>query len=669
MYDKPTYQELEQKIKKLEAEITSRKQAEEALNASEEKFRSLAEKSPNMIFINKKGRIVYVNEKCEELTGYSKKEFYSPEFNFLTLIATEFLDLLRANFNKHMRGEEIEPYEYAVIAKDGKRIEVIISTKLIDYEGEKAILGIVTDVTENKLNEKALKASEKKYRDVVENANSIILRWNPAGNIIYMNPYGLKFFGYREEELIGRNVVSTIVPETETYTKRDLVLLMRDIQRDPDKYKNNENENVRKNGERVRISWTNRAILDEKGKIKELLSIGNDITEKKQLEARLQRAKKMEAIGALAGRVAHDLNSVLAGIVTYPDLLLMQLPENSPLMNPLLTIKESGKKAASIVQDLLTLARRGVTVSETVNLNGVIEQYFSSPEFEKLRSFHPHVEIKTNLEDNLLNILGSPIHLSATFMNLVSNAAESMVEGGILSISTRNQYIDKLIHGDDSVEEGDYVILMVSDTGIGMSPEDMEKIFEPFYTKKKMGKSGTGLGMAVVWSTVKDHRGYIDIQSSIGKGSTFTLYFPVTRQKPMKNQIKLTAKDYKGKGESILVVDDVKEQREIAYKILTELGYSVTAVSSGEDAIKYLYKKSVDLVVLDMIMDPGIDGLDTYKQILTINPCQKVIIVSGFSETERVKEAQRLGVSQYIKKPYTIKEVGKATRDELSKVS
>jgi len=557
------------------------------------------------------------------------------------------------------------------IHKDHKGNDLIVEIRsfpLFGLTGEvEYIVEVVHDITEHRQTVKALHASEKKYRDVVESANSIILKWDPAGNVIFMNPYGLEFFGYSQEELVGKNVVGTIVPNIETYTQRDLTLLMKDIQKDPDKYKNNENENMRKDGDRVCISWTNKAIVDEKGNIEEILSIGNDITEKKQLEARLQRAQKMEAIGALAGGVAHDLNSVLAGIVSYPDLLLMQLPEDSPFRNPLLIIKQSGEKAAAIVQDLLTLARRGVAISEVVNLNTTVNQYLSSPEFVKLRSFHPSVEINAHFEDELLNILGSPVHLAATVMNLVSNAAESMAEGGIISISTRNQFIDKPIHGYDNVEEGDYVILKVSDAGTGMSPEDMERIFEPFYTKKKMGRSGTGLGMAVVWSTVKDHKGYIDIQSSIGKGTTFTLYFPATREKSIKDQIKLTVEDYKGKGESILVVDDVKEQRDIAFMILTELGYSVTTVSSGEDAIAYLYKNSADLVVLDMIMDPGLDGLDTYKQILNLNPCQKVIIATGFSETERVKGAQSLGAGKYIRKPYTVEALGWAIRYELGK--
>ncbi|GAI78062.1 unnamed protein product, partial [marine sediment metagenome] len=315
----------------------------------------------------------------------------------------------------------------------------------------------------------------------------------------------------------------------------------------------------------------------------------------------------------------------------------------SPLRKPILTIQKSGERATAIVQDLLTLARRGVLVTEVVNFNQIISEYLKSPEYEKMRSYHTEVQIETDLKTDLLNISGSPVHLSKTIMTLVSNAAEAMPDGGGIFISTENRYIDRPVRGYDDVKEGDYVTLTVSDTGEGISSEDIERIFEPFYTKKKMGRSGTGLGLSVVWSTVKDHNGYIDVQSTEGKGATFTLYFPVTRKEVATDKSLVSIQDYMGKGESVLVIDDVEEQREIASRILNRFGYFVTSVSSGEEAVDYLKDNSADLLLLDMIMDPGIDGYDTYKRIIEFHPGQKAIIVSGFSETDRVNEAQRLG--------------------------
>ncbi len=252
-------------------------------------------------------------------------------------------------------------------------------------------------------------------------------------------------------------------------------------------------------------------------------------------------------------------------------------------------------------------------------------------------------------------------------MNLVSNAAEALSERGKIIITTQNRYIDRPVRGYDDVQEGDYVVLTVSDNGTGISPEDIERIFEPFYTKKVMGRSGTGLGMAVVWGTVKDHGGYIDVESIEGEGTTFTLYFPVTRQEAEKDMSSLSIKDYLGNKESILVIDDMEEQRYVAKGMLEKLSYSVTTADSGEDAIDYLKTNSADLLVLDMIMDPGIDGLETYKRILKLHPGQKSIITSGFSETDRVKEAQNLGAGVYVKKPYMLEKIGMAVKKELEK--
>jgi signal transduction histidine kinase len=389
--------------------------------------------------------------------------------------------------------------------------------------------------------------------------------------------------------------------------------------------------------------------------------------ERRYLEAQLAKSQKMEAIGTLAGGVAHDLNNILSGLVSYPELLLMDLSEDSPLRQPIITIKQSGQRAAAIVQDLLTLARRGVCVREVMNLNMLIEEYLKSPENQQIFEHQPGVIVKTSLQPDLLNIMGSPVHLSKTIMNMISNAAEAMPNGGMIIISTENRYIDKSIKGYDAVDEGDYATLTVTDTGIGISPEEIERIFEPFYTKKTMGRSGTGLGMAVVWGTVKDHNGYIDVQSELGEGSTVTLYFPITRKNlPLEIQ-SISAEEYKGNGESILIVDDIKEQREIASGMLTKLGYNVMSLPSGEEALVYMQENAADLLVLDMIMNPGMDGLETYQQILRFHPEQKAVIASGFSESDKVKKAQRIGAGTYVRKPYSFEKIGLAVKGELSK--
>jgi signal transduction histidine kinase/ActR/RegA family two-component response regulator len=389
--------------------------------------------------------------------------------------------------------------------------------------------------------------------------------------------------------------------------------------------------------------------------------------ERRYLEMQLRKSQKMEAIGTLAGGVAHDLNNILSGLVSYPELLLLDLPKDSPLRGPIQTIKKSGEKAGAVVQDLLTLARRGVSVTEVVNLNRLIDQYLESPEHQKILEYHPKVKVESHLETNLMNIIGSPFHLSKTIMNLVANAAEAMPGGGNIIVRTSNQYVDQSKKVFDTIEEGDYVTLTVADAGVGISANDIERIFEPFYTKKAMGRSGTGLGMAVVWGTVKDHSGYIDVKSKVDEGSTFTLYFPLTRKELSTETPDLPIENFRGRGESILIVDDIKEQREIATRMLVKLGYTVNSVSSGEESVKYLKENSANLLVLDMIMAPGIDGLDTYRKILEFKPGQKAILASGYSKSGRVREAMKLGAGAYVKKPYSIEKIGLAIKAELDR--
>ncbi|WP_372681777.1 response regulator [Desulfosarcina sp.] len=387
----------------------------------------------------------------------------------------------------------------------------------------------------------------------------------------------------------------------------------------------------------------------------------------RQLQNELVQAQKMEALGTLAGGVAHDLNNVLSAIISYPELLLCKLDSDSPLRKPILTIQQAGQRAAEIVNDLLTLARRGVSVKKVIDINKIVLDYLNSPEHEKLVSHHPHISIETNLSPDLLNVTGSPIHIRKTIMNLVSNAAEAQPDGGRISISTYNHTFSPPEMGVETVREGEFVAFEISDKGCGISKSDLNRIYEPFFTKKVMGRSGTGLGMAVVWGTVQDHHGYIDVTSQPDEGTTFCITLPATREIAQKAQASVPADEYRGDGQVILVVDDVEEQREIATDILEMLNYKPISVESGEKAIAFLKTGSADLVLLDMIMDPGLDGLETFTKIIGFKPNQKTIIASGYAKTVRVDKVIRLGASQFIKKPYTMETVGLAIKNELQK--
>lgn len=388
--------------------------------------------------------------------------------------------------------------------------------------------------------------------------------------------------------------------------------------------------------------------------------------ELKKSEEKILRLKRMESLGQLAGGVAHDLNNVLSGIVTYPELILLDLPEDSKIRKPIETMQDAGKRAAAIVNDLLTMARGVAIEKKTINLNSVLTKFFRTPEYEKITRYHPDIQIESNLASDLMNIKGAADYLNRLVMNLLSNACEAIDGSGNVIIETMNRYLDRPLKGYNDVKIGEYVVLSVSDNGPGISTDDFEQIFEPFYTKKVMGRSGTGLGLTVVWNIVQDHNGYINVITD-RNATRFEIYFPITRDSILDRDIMALGEKIYGNGETILIVDDVRSQREMLSHILELLKYKTISFGSGEEAIEYLKKNSVDLIVLDMIMDPGINGRVTYEIIKKIHPEQKAIIVSGFAETEDVKETLKMGAGRFLEKPVSMTEFGLAVKVELEK--
>jgi len=551
------------------------------------------------------------------------------------------------------------------LAQHRDHLSEMVKARTLELENGNVTLR--KEITERLEVETALRTSEEKYRTILENMIEGYFEVDLAGNVVFFNEALCELVGYPAQDLRGVNYRTFF--EADDEITQAIFNTYNRIYTTGQPIHGFEHPIHTKDGTIITVATTVALIHDSEDTPIGFRVLARDVTEKRRLETQLQQAQRMEAIGTLAGGVAHDLNNILSGLVSYPELLLIDLPPESTLCKPILTIKKSGDKAAAIVQDLLTLARRGVAVKEVANLNDIITEYLNSPECDQLLKFYPHIHVKTDLDPALLNILGSPLHLSKSLMNLVSNAAEAIPTVGTIRIASMNRYVDRPIRGYDKVREGDYVLIEVQDTGTGIAPDDLNKIFEPFYTKKVMGRSGTGLGMAVVWGTIKDHDGYIDIHSDEDQGTTFKLYFPVTRQALDVKTAPPALQDYAGQGESILVVDDVAEQRDISSEILSRLGYVVSAVASGEEAVAFMEHNQVDLVVLDMIMDPGIDGLDTFKRMLKLDPQVKAVIASGFSETGRVRETLRLGAGPYIKKPYTMEKIGMAIKRRLSRSS
>jgi CheY-like chemotaxis protein len=372
----------------------------------------------------------------------------------------------------------------------------------------------------------------------------------------------------------------------------------------------------------------------------------------------------MESLGVLAGGVAHDLNNMLGPLVGYPELILRKLPDDSPLRKQVQRMGNAAADAAEIIQDLLTLARRGRYEMGLIDLNEVIHNFLDSPTFTKLIEEKSQVEVEIELDESIRNMNGSSHQLSKVIMNLIVNAFDAISDQGRLIIRTREEDIEKLHCGHDKVKPGHYIVLSIEDNGMGIPAEDLSKIFEPYYSKKKMGRSGSGLGLSVVYGIVKDHKGYYDVVSTVGEGTQFILYFPIDLSGKETTRIAEIALEG---AESILVVDDVEEQREMAAELLQSLGYQVTTVAGGQQAVEYLAENKVDLVVLDMIMEENWDGLTTFQEVQRLNPQQKAIIVSGFSPTDRVRSMQTLGAGAFLRKPYTLEAIGRAVRLELDR--
>lgn len=656
---------IKRQISELESENAQRKRAESELA----RLTAIIENTSDFVSTAKPDmQITYVNTACKAMVGWtddgddSTKRISDchPRWAF-QIIKNEGIPAAIKN--------GIWEGETAILTPDGTELpvsQVIMSHKSLGGELE-YLSTIIRDISKSKRTEEQLRQSEEKYRSIFENIQDVYYEASLDGKILEISPSVENLFKYKRKELIGSSLYDiNLYPEKMDVLIKNILakgsifeyeFLLKD-----------------KDGSQRPCSATSVLVKDNHGNPVKIIGTIRDISErkqaeneKKQLEERLIRSQKMESLGLLAGGVAHDLNNVLSGIVSYPELILMDLNEDSPLKKPIMTMHEAGIRAAEIVQDLLTLSRRGVITREVLNLNDIVSDYFGSPENENFKAHHPTIQIETNIDAEIPYIQGSAVHLKKTLMNLIFNAAEAQTGGGEIIVSTENRYFDMPIKGYDHVREGDYVVLRIEDSGVGIAAEDLKRIFEPFYTKKIMGKSGTGLGMAVVWGTVQDHKGYINVESVVGQGTTFELFFPLTGERIQREEVSIPIKEIMGDGQSILVVDDIKEQREIASNILEKLNYSVTAVSSGEEAIDYMKNNSADLLVLDMIMDPGLDGLDTYKRILKLHPGQKAIIASGFSETERVKETQRLGAGKYIKKPYTIEKIGLGVKEELEK--
>ena len=524
------------------------------------------------------------------------------------------------------------------------------------------LLRTVAQAIQHKQLSRDLKNSEKRFRQLAQATWEGIIIYE-RGTLLQTNSQLCSMFGYQESELIGRQIFEVLLDRaTIRAMERPL---------DPETIGPFEARGVRKDGSTFPVEFRVKHI-DYQGRQVQVAAI-RDVSDNEQamrqkmaLMEKLADAKRMESLGLMASSVAHDLNNIMAGIITYPELLLMDLKEDFKYREELIMIREAGKRAAAVVNDLLTVARGATSKKEPQNVNAVISEYLNSAEFRELGQRYPAIKVSPYLEGKLKMINCSAIHLSKSIMNLVNNAAEAIQSSGQVIVATKNVHLSTAHQGFETIEPGEYIMISVEDDGPGISAQDIQQIFSPFYSKKILGRSGTGLGLAVVWNTVHDHGGYIDVVSS-QRGSMFALYFPVAESgvQPLPKPVPMIH-HYLGNGERVLVVDDQKSQREIASRLLHRLGYQPITVSSGEEAIEFIKTTSVDLVILDMLMDPGINGCETFERILHHRPCQKAVITSGYSNADDIQHVMNLGINQFVKKPYSLHELALALKKEMN---
>ncbi|MCI5130587.1 MAG: response regulator, partial [Candidatus Electrothrix sp. EH2] len=509
--------------------------------------------------------------------------------------------------------------------------------------------------------EKAVELEKTKnyLENILFSMTDAIFVINLQGEIEICNQGGRSLAGYNQEEIIGLPL-RTILQEEDCTTWLEQFSAMGELE------PLHNQESLLQTGcnEQIPILASASAIHDDAGELHGAVFVLRDLRERKKLEDQVFRSKRMESIGLMAGGVAHDLNNILAGIIGYPELLLKTLPEDSNLREPLEAVRESGQRAAMVVADLLTVARGVAIAKESRCLHGLIREYLDSPEHKKLISLYPNILHEQRFEAIEADILCSPLHIRKCLMNFSTNAVEAVDDSGTVIIATRNDCLDEYKASKYEIATGEYIILSVKDNGSGIPKKDLQHIFEPFYTKKVMGRSGTGLGLTVVWNTVQDHESKIFVSSDTN-GTVFQIYFPVSKK---KSAVTENAGQQENTGErsgTVLIIDDEPQLRDIAARMLKSIGYTVDSVCSGELAIKYILDKPIDLIVIDMQMEPGMNGYETYREIIKIYPEQKAVIVSGFSDSADVKAALKLGANGFIKKPYSTEQLGRAVQDAL----
>ena len=624
------------------------------LKESEEKFRTLNEELPNMVFIYKDGKIVYVNERCKNLIGFTREEIYSAGFDFLSIIVPEHRDIIMQKFFQHKIGLDVDPYECTLIGKKNQRIECLQTSKIIHYEGQPAILGIVADLTEFKRAQETIRESQSRLSSIITSAMESIITLDEHRRIQSFNPASEQMFGCTEAEALGQSIDRFIaLPNSDknhnnnsTHEQHSIVSILEGRMRAIN--------GIRVNGE---IFPVEASIAKVNAGNEELYTIIlRDITERlkseetqRNLQAQLLQSQKMEAVGSLAGGIAHDFNNILSVIIGNAELVKLKLAPKHRAKKHIEEVISASDRAQELVQQILAFSRKQDTQFRPVRLHYILREGM-----RLLRASLPaSIEIKVDLPLNGPIILGDATQIHQVIMNLCTNAAQAM-EGmdGKLFLRQKNvEFDDRSILFHPDLKKGRYAMFTVQDTGLGMDGFTLKRIFEPFFTTKSPGK-GTGLGLAIVHAIIKNHGGAIKVQSQVGKGTQVDVYLPIYEGedesvKPEK------PKESFGHAERIMIVDDEEQLLKTLTETLNGLGYQAFPFIKASEALRAFEKNpsGFDLVITDQTM-PHMSGILLAGKIKQARNSTPIVLMTGYDQLEDPKKLEALGIRTVLLKPF-----------------
>jgi two-component system cell cycle sensor histidine kinase/response regulator CckA len=628
---------------------TKRKRAEAALRETEEKYQILVEHANDAIAIVQHGRTVYRNPAYTQLIGYTVEETLGG--SFLDLVVPEDRDRIWEYYHKRLQGEVVPAqFEMGLLTRDGRRVSMEVKPCVIEYQGQSASMVVMRDITERKRTEEALRESEERFRKLSEAANEGIVI-HEQGRILEANHAMAEMYGYELPELIGRHALEFTAPES-----RDLVL--HNIRSGYER--SYEAVGLRKDGTTFPGEVQGKAIPYGGRLVR--VTIIHDLTERKRLEEELRQAHKMEAVGRLAGGIAHDFNNLLTVIRGYSELLLDRLDPGDPAHQQTEAIITAANHAAALTRQLLTFSRRQVLEPQVLDLNAVVAAMGRILR----RLIGEDIELVTGLDPALGRVNADPGQLEQVLLNLAVNARDAMPQGGRLTLETANVELDEAdARWHAGVASGRYVRLAVRDTGIGIDADTASHLFEPFFTTKEPGQ-GTGLGLATVYGIVTQSGGHIGVDSTPGRGTTFTIYLPrfgegVEAVEPTAP----AAKPRKG-SETVLLVEDEAGVREVVQEILRSTGYIVLAASDGNEALRISiqHEGPIHLLLTDVVM-PGLSGPALVSRLASRRPKIRVMYMSGYTEDTIVQHGLPNPGRVFLQKPFTPELLTRKVRELL----